>query len=147
MSFATANPVNRYPVEPAGYEDKIIDGGGYWPDIDVKVASEVMRVTSSITQVRLVESLTNSLQYIKSLLIAYQAEHEVLDDRAKGLFLRAVYFDAKADLIERYRDYDTTGSADTRSDYTSNIANESRRSSKWAINDLLNKPRLYVEAL
>ena len=147
MSFATANPVNRYPIEPAGYDDEFISSGDYWPDIEVKVAADVMRVTGSITQTRLIESLENSIQYIKQLVVDYEVNNEAPDERAKSLFLRAVYFDAKADLIERYRDYDSTGTTDNRNDLTTQNASDSRRNSKWAINDLLQKPRLFVTTL
>lgn len=147
MSFATANRVNRYPIEPAGYDNTIIDAGGYWPDIDVAVAADVMRVTGSITQTRLIETLRNSLQHIKRLVMDYETTHGEADDRAQALFLRAVYFDAKADLIERYRDYDATGALDNRGDVSDELAADSRRNSKWAVSDLLGKPRIFIEAL
>ncbi|WP_432786963.1 hypothetical protein AAEX37_01025 [Oligella sp. MSHR50489EDL] len=147
MSFATANRVNRYPIEPAGYDNIVIDAGGFWPNIDVAIAADVMRVTGSVTQTRLVESLRNSLQHIKRLIVDYELAHDKADERAQALFLRAVYFDAKADLIERYRDYDATGSLDNRGDVSDELAADSRRNSKWAVSDLLGKPRIFIEAL
>lgn len=147
MSFATANRVNRYPIEPAGYDNTVINAGGYWPDIDVATAADIMRVTGSVTQTRLVESLRNSLQHIRRLVLDYELAHEAPDERAQALFVRAVCFDSKADLIERYRDYDATGALDARGEVSDELAADSRRNSKWAISDLLGKPRIFIEAL
>ncbi|MFP3499126.1 head completion/stabilization protein, partial [Pseudomonas sp. SIMBA_059] len=52
-------------------------------------------------------------------------------------YRRAVYCLAKATLIERYRDYDTTGDGARRADELEPQGDELRRDVRWAISDII----------
>ena len=64
-------------------------------------------------------------------------------------FRRAVYCHAKANLIERYSDYDTTG-RERRKDQDEareDQAEHHRRDATWAVRDILGVTRLTVELI
>ncbi|MCO1344221.1 head completion/stabilization protein [Burkholderia multivorans] len=54
---------------------------------------------------------------------------------------------AKATLIERYRDYDTTGDGARRADELEPQSDELRRDARWAISDIVGRPRVTVELI
>ena len=65
-------------------------------------------------------------------------------------YCRAVMSTAKADLIEKYRDYDTTASSQRdskKNDYLDNAADTERRNAHWAIADLLGRRHVTVELI
>ncbi|NLY33944.1 MAG: head completion/stabilization protein [Alcaligenaceae bacterium] len=148
MSFASATPVPRYPLTLQPENPEIISGEGGWPDVDPKIARIVMRLNGTVTLERLVESIENAIQYIQSELAEWKAlQMGDLGPKEKGLYLRAVYFTAKADLTERYRDFDTTGDGERRVEDLVDAVDDARRNVRWAISDILNQPRITVEAL
>lgn len=125
----------------------------WWPDIDLQDARSVLRLTGTVTNARLLESLQNAVYAINDELSQWavlQRDLEPIDledQRLADLYRRAVYFTAKAELSERYRDFDTTAAGERRAENLDNSIDEARRVVRWAISDILGKPRLTVEAL
>lgn len=125
----------------------------WWPDIDLQDARGVLRLTGTVTNARLLESLQNAVYAINAELSQWAALQRDLepvdleDQRLMDLYRRAVYFTAKAELSERYRDFDTTAAGERRAENLDDSIDESRRIVRWAISDILDKPRLTVEAL
>lgn len=68
-------------------------------------------------------------------------------DAIKQLYLRAVWSLAKANLVERYRDYDTTRAGHDQADSVEETVGDYRRDASWAINDILGIPRTTVELI
>lgn len=148
MSFASATPVPRYPLATEPEITEVITGDGWWPDVDSRIARIVIRLNGTVTLARLVESLENAIQDIQSQLAEWKAlQTGDLGPKEKGLYLRAVYFTAKADLTERYRDFDTTGDGERRVEDLVDAVDDARRNVRWAISDILGRPRITVEAL
>jgi len=62
-------------------------------------------------------------------------------------YRRAVYQLTNADLIERYRDFDTTAAGEKRAQDLDGAIEESRRNARWAVLDILGLPHLTVELI
>lgn len=62
-------------------------------------------------------------------------------------YRRAVYCFAKAELLERYQDFDTTNSGLQRAQEVSGEEHIYRRDARWAISDLQGKSRSTVELI
>ncbi len=148
MSFASATPVPRYPLTAEEESQETIEGHDGWPDIDLKMARIIMRMNGTVTIERLKESLENAIQNVQSELADWKSsKKEDMSLKERGLYLRAVYFTAKADLTERYRDFDTTADGERRTEDLADSIDESRRNVRWAVSDILGRPRLTVEAM
>ena len=63
------------------------------------------------------------------------------------LYLRAVWCLAKANLIERYRDYDATGSGHDRAEAMDLTEEDLRRDASWALSDIRGVHRTTVELI
>jgi len=144
MSFA-------YPNADAGDSAPIKQL--WWPDIHVDDARGIVRITGTVTPERLREALVNAVWSVNRELTAWQkaqpatSPNGLQDERLIGLYRRAVYFYAKAELAERYRDYDLTGAGKQKAEDMDSIADDARRNLRWAISDFLGVPRVTVEAL
>ncbi len=62
-------------------------------------------------------------------------------------YLRAVYSSVQADLVERYRDFDTTGSGDKAAEKLELRSDDLRRDVRWAISDFLGILRTTVDLI
>lgn len=62
------------------------------------------------------------------------------------LYLRAVYSLVQADLLDRYPDIGTTAAGEKRAEEQP-AADAFRRDARWAISDILGRPRSTVELI
>lgn len=154
MSFnATGTP------EPA---DLIIENHAFFPELDLSDFRTAMRVDNVATEDRAHHALTAGMMETNRRLAEWmqfqQAEGKATlaevpvsagqpPNEKTYLYKRAVYALAKASLVERYRDYDTTGNASGRADQLEENLDELRRDAAWAINDLTEKPRSTIELI
>lgn len=151
MTFANASAAPQPPT--ASDETPHVIEQDWWPNIDVADAREVIRISGTVTQVRLVESLQNAVWSVNRELSAWAddqrqtAPTELTDARLVSLYRRAVYCYAKAELIERYRDFDLTGVGSSSAENTDDAAADTRRNLRWAISDILGKSRVTVEMI
>lgn len=160
MSFiATPPPQHAWDEpKPAGS----IKNDGFFPDIDPAHVRDTIRVNGTVTEQRLVESISNAMASINRELaewkLAKQAlGHGKLDDVPAAQidevsvlqhhYLRAVYQTVNADLVERYRDFDTTAAGDRRAQDMDTTIDDSRRNARWAVADILGRPRLTAELI
>jgi hypothetical protein len=58
-----------------------------------------------------------------------------------------VYCTAGAELAERYRGLDTTGTGQSAADQLTPVIDEYRRDARWAISDILGLTRTTVELI
>jgi hypothetical protein len=155
MSFVTTSPVNDAQEPP-------IANGDFWPEIDPAQIRDAQRIDSTITPERLRAALIEAMASANVELAAWAAlqvaaGHATLaavpaieiDDESIHVhrYRRAVGCLAKANLIERYRDYDTTARGDRKADALENPIDDLRRDARWAISDILGVGRTTVELI
>lgn len=146
----------------AATETDTIDNNAFWPDLDVTEFRDGMRVDSLATPPRIVGALHAALMDVNAQLLGYQLEQQAAGHETAAavppkpgqrpgdvtlLYLRAVWHLAKADLIDRYRDYDATNDGHDRADALEHTANDHRRAAAWAISDIKGVRRTTVELI
>ncbi|MGO4704066.1 head completion/stabilization protein [Dyella sp. 2RAB6] len=144
------------------HEPDPITAGDWFPSIDPKDARAVMRIDGSVTKERLVECLAVAISSVEDELDAWQQQQQALgraslkdvpskviagESRLVLLYRRAVYATAQAELVERYRELDATEAGQRRADVLQSTADDHRRLARYAIRDLLGRPRATVELL
>lgn len=155
-------------LEPFEHDDTetpdsrfIVTNDGWFPDIDLMNLREAMRLDGTVTHARLKQAVVAAIIYVNTDLLSWQDEqkiaHASLDDMPASRianestltvnYRRAVYCMAKADLIERYRDYDTTGEGNKKAEWLETSPDEQRRNAHWAIADILRRRHLTVEII
>jgi len=165
MSFiANAAPSTNNPAGSAP-DPAIVENDGWFPDIDLQHMRDAMRLDGTVTAPRLTQAVAEAILHVNQELDTWQDEQ--LDagyialeavpankvNRESKLVIhyrRAVYSTAKADLLEKYRDYDSTAStmADKKTlEWLDNSPAEQRRNAHWAIADILQRHHLTVELI
>ncbi|MGS0744011.1 head completion/stabilization protein [Glaciimonas sp. GG7] len=163
MSFiATAAPTATSPGTP---DPAIVDNDGWFPNIDLHHMRDAMRLDGTVTTPRLIQAVAEAILHVNAELdqwqdqqldagyIALEAIPAKKVNRESKLVIHyrgAVYSTAKADLLEKYRDYDSTASSATDKkaiDYLDNAPGEQRRNAHWAIADILQRQHLTVELI
>jgi hypothetical protein len=139
-----------------------ISSGDWYPSIDLTDARAVMRVNGTITNDRLVEAIQNAISSVEDQLDAWQQQQVALgrtkladvpsktiggESRLVLLYKRAIYATVQAELIERYPDYDTTAAGKARADTMDQTVDDYRRNVRYAIRDILGRPRADVELI
>ena len=132
--------------------------------IDLAALRDAMRLDGTITPARLLpatqEAVASTVASLATWAEARQAEGSAtladvpalaVDDESIDVqrFRRAVYCHAKANLLERYSDYETTGRERRKDqdDARAEQAEQHRRDATWAIRDILGVTRLAVELI
>lgn len=155
MSFITTSPL---PLT----ETTIIANSVFWPDIDLSALRDAVRIDGTVTDERLTHAVINAISAVnRDLSIWKQAQQAAgiatLADAAaeeingeselKQLYLRAVYAITKANLIERYRDYDATGDGHKSADKLELSADDLYRDARFAIRDIIGEPHTTIELI
>ena len=153
LFVATANP-------PIAADDAQVDNDPWFPAVPAARVREVCRLDGTVTAARLGEAISNAMDSVNRELQAYKAEQVLAgaanlaaagDGRQPGRYLRAIYAHIQAELAEVYRDIDTTPHNDSKAErmrerYEVKV-DEHRRNLRWAIADLLGRPRTTVELI
>ncbi|AIY42982.1 Phage head completion-stabilization protein [Collimonas arenae] len=142
-----------------------IENDGWYPDIVLQHAREAVRLDGTVTTPRLTEALVAAVLHVNGELRDWKREQigagflslaAVPADRINREselithYRRAVYCTAKADLIERYRDYDSTASSlsDKKTmEALDQAPIDQRRNAHWAIADILGRTHVTVELI
>lgn len=147
---------------PAAGTEQPITSNPFWPEIDPAAARDSMRLDGTITAARLrtalVEAIAKTNQELATWRTGKQAEGratladvpaEQVDGESEHVarYRRAVYCTAAANLIERYRDYDSTGEGHKRADALTDPIDDLRRDARWAIRDILGAGRSTIELI
>lgn len=156
MSFiATAPSSTQAPAVT------IVTNDGFFPDIDLDQLREQMRLDGTVTLARLRGAAVDAVISVNHELEAWKASRvaggvtSLADTLPKIggasvyliLYLSAVYRTAKADLTERYRDFDATKSGEDKAEQLEGTIGDDRRHARWAIRDILGIPRSTVELI
>jgi hypothetical protein len=147
---------------PDPVQEALIMNDGFFPDIEPGAVREAARITTSITPARLRAAILGALLTLKGDLRAYKtrqiaAGHARLDDVPADeldgqselliTYHRAVALYAKAELIERHRDFDTTSAGGNQADELTPSIGDLRRDALHAVRDILGKARTTVDLI
>lgn len=147
---------------PAQADQNVIDNDGFFPDIDVDTATAAMRQDGTVTAERLRAALVEAALSVNEDLAAWRAEQQAadyftleevpapqIDGKSAHVhrYLRAVYCEARAGLIERYRDYDATAAGDRKAEALMQAVEDLRRDARWATSDIVGRSRSTVELI
>lgn len=164
MSFiATAPPcANQGATSP---DPLVIENDGWFPDINLAHMRDAMRLDGTVTNPRLAQAIIEAIIHVNQELDAWQLEKQAAGylrmadipastvNRESKLtihYRRAVYSTAKADLIERYRDIDSTASSISDKkmmDWVDDAPDDQRRNAHWAVADILGRTHATVELI
>ncbi len=155
MSFITTSPLPETVTT-------IITNSLFWPDIDLSQLRDAVRIDGTVTDERLTHAVINAISSVnRDLAVWKQAQQAdgiaTLADAAadeingeselKQLYLRAVYAITKANLIERYRDYDATGDGHKSADKLELSTDDLYRDARFAIRDIIGETHTTIELI
>lgn len=139
-----------------------ITNNGFWPDIDPNDFRAAERVDTGITARRTIEALRVAMIDVNRQLASFQADQQnagieshaaiaaepwQIQGCAEMLYVRAVYAQAHADLLERYRDYSATGAGKDRGEASDLAADDYRGDARWAVSELIGQNHTTVELI
>ncbi|MBD9653588.1 head completion/stabilization protein [Pseudomonas sp. PDM12] len=139
-----------------------ISNADFWPKLDGQQLRAAMRIDSSVTDDRLEAATVNAMIEANRELSAYRAARkaegyhsltavpaEQISDESELLHLyrRIVYCRALAELIERYRSYDTTNSGEQKVTEEQTSPDQLRRDARFALRNILGVSQNTVELL
>jgi hypothetical protein len=149
-------------AKPAATTAGSIQNDGWWPDIDLLDLRKSARLDGTVTDERLINATATAITSVNTELAGWKATQVAAGYAGLGAvpspqlagasvlyvhYRRAVYSLTQADLIERYRDYDTTGAGDKRAASMEPRIDDHRRDARWAISDLQSRRRTTVELI
>lgn len=158
MSFMATAPSSTPTAPP---QAGIVTNDGFFPDIDLAQLREAMRLDGTVTQARLRIAVVTAVLGVNGDLDKWKTAQlaagvtglaELLP-KIDGVsvktshYLAAVYNTAKADLTERYRDFDSTKAGEAKAEQLEDTIGDTRRAARWAISDFLGRPRTTVELI
>ncbi|MFN3944591.1 MAG: head completion/stabilization protein [Allosphingosinicella sp.] len=159
-SIVIPPPVLVAPVPAEGGEQ--IEFDGFFPPVDPALVRAEQRIDDNVTAGRLRAAIVAAMLTIDNDVRAWRARHQAAghatladvpapviagESRNVLLYRRAIGCLAKAEIIERYRDFDQTGAGQRDVAELSSAIGELRRDGRHAIRDLLGKPRTMVELI
>jgi hypothetical protein len=158
---AIEEPTITPPATPPA-DALTIENVAWFPSVDLAHMREAVRLTGTVTTARLRDAAIAAIDEVNRELANWRAEHEAAGvvslaelpaDKIGGesvqlaRYRRAVYFLARADLTERYLDFDSTKSGANDADELVTTIDADRRNSRQAINDMRGVPRTTVELI
>ncbi len=167
MSFMALppSPQPAAALAPPAPTAGVIENDGWFPDIALVDMRDAMRLDGTVTDARLVQAVVDAILNVNRELAQWQGQHAQAgitaladvpaarinrESRLLAQYRRAVYSTAKADLIERYRDYDSTATSltDKKSmEWLDEAPGAQRRNAQWAIADIVGRSHLTVELI
>lgn len=160
MSFV-ALPPSADAEQPPEAETPIVNDG-FFPDIDPAAVREAARIPTSVTPARLRAAILGAILSVAYDLSAFRERSSAdghaslaampapqLDGQSVQLirYNRAVALYAKAELIERHRDFDTTSAGGSQADELTPTIGELRRDALHAVRDILGKSRTTIDLI
>lgn len=157
MSFVARPPASEIEQPPA--PETVVVNDGFFPDVDPASVRDVARIPTSITPARLRAAILGGIMSAEIDLRQFAANcraagyakladvpADQLDGQSVQLirYQRAVALFAKAELIERHRDFDTTSAGGNQADELTPSIDELRRDAIHAIRDMLGQLRTGV---
>lgn len=160
MSFVALPP--EADLVPTPEEEPPVANDGFFPAIDPASVRAQQRVPPNITTARLraaiiAAMLTARIDLTRFATAAKAQGHDALDDMpapqldGKSIlcltYARAIGLLAKAELIERHRDFDTTAAGGNQASELEGSIAELRRDAQHALRDLQGRGRTTVDLI
>jgi hypothetical protein len=158
---AIASPsLSPEPTPPA--ESMTVTNASWFPSIDLAAMREAVRLVGTVTHARLRDAVIAACDEVNRELSTWRAAHqaagvtslaELPADEIGGesvqlsRYRRAVYFLARADLTEKYRDFDSTKSGANDADELVTTIDADRRNARHSINDMRGVARTTIELI
>lgn len=139
-----------------------VDNDGWFPAMNLAAVRAAIRVDGTVTDERLRDALLYAMVSVNERLARWRAGHEAsgavkLEDvpsvqvggesRLVLLYRRAVHCTVNADVMERYRNFDSSGSGERRAEDSDPAIAEQLRNVTWAIRDMLGQTHMTVELI
>lgn len=134
----------------------------FWPSVNLDALRKELRIDGAVTTERLRAAVVAAVIAVNDELDRWRSDQEtaghstladvpapVIDGRSRqvALYLRAVACATAAEVTERYRSYDASGTGDRKADALTPAIDELRRDLRWAIRDFLRVRRVTVELI
>ncbi|BAV65766.1 head completion/stabilization protein [Sphingobium cloacae] len=158
-SFVALPPSAASEPPPA---ETVVVNDGFFPDIDPARVRDDARISTSITPARLRAAIIGAIMRVEIDLRAFAIDaiaegHDKLanvpapdlDGESVQVirYRRAIALFAKAELIERHRDFDLTAAGVNQSDELEQSIGDLRRDAQHAIRDMLGRTRTTVDLI
>lgn len=158
MSFVAKPP----QIDQAPAPETTVINDGFFPDIEPAAVREAARVPTSISAGRLRAAILGAIMAAEIDLRSWAADRQAegfatlaavpaaqLDGQSVQVvrYTRAIELLTKAELIDRHRDFDTTGAGDRKADDLDLSLDDLRRDAIGAIRDILGKGRTVVDLI
>lgn len=159
-SFVAIPPAAETDQPPVPEQTIINDG--FFPDIDLAAVREAACVPTNITAPRLRAAILGAIMTAEIDLRAFAAASIAAGDatladvpapQLEGAsvqvirYQRAIALYTKAELIERHRDFDMTGTGNAQADDLTPSIGELRRDALHAVRDILGKSRTTIDLI
>ncbi len=140
----------------------VITNDGFFPDIDPALFASEMRVRDGVTLARRRRALIEAIITVGNQLVGWRDQRLLAglstlaavaspkidgESRLVQLYRTAVFSEAKAKLVERYRDSDITKAGKDQVEDLEPSIGELRRDSVYAVRDILGRSRVAVEVI
>jgi len=160
MTFVARPSASEIEQPPAEETDVVNDG--FFPNIAPAAVREAARIPTNITPARLRAAILGAIMTVEIDLRAFAAAsiaagHATLaavpapqlDGKSVQLirYHRAIALYAKAELIERHRDFDTSAAGGGQADELTPSIGELRRDAQHAVRDMLGRTRTVVDLI
>ncbi|MFB0974574.1 MAG: head completion/stabilization protein [Tolumonas sp.] len=134
----------------------------FWPDITPDAVREAQRIDGTVTDARLIHAIVSAIASVNTDLRVFRqtqqtagiekladVEAEIINNESALVFAyrRAVYATAHANLIERYRNFDSTTEGNKQADQLTLTADDLYRDARFAIRDILGVTHVTVELI
>ncbi|QWP76094.1 head completion/stabilization protein [Lysobacter sp. K5869] len=155
-AFIAAAPAKTAP------DADTLQNDGWFPNLSLSSLRLAGRIDGTVPADRLRELAMAAALAVNARLREFRAGHEGAgyaslaavpasriggESRLLVLYRRAVACLLKADVIERYRDFDSTDSGQRRADDQDPAADTWRRNATWAVSDITGQTRTVVELI
>ncbi|WP_267382619.1 MULTISPECIES: head completion/stabilization protein [unclassified Sphingomonas] len=155
-------PADTTPTDSAPAVEPPIVNDGWFPDIVPADLRKQVRVRDTVTIERLRAAVLFAIISVGNQLVVWQAARAAEgrtrladvpapqidgESRLTILYRTAVYAEAKARLVESYRDTDLTGAGQRKVDDLDPSISELRRDAIHAVRDILGRTRTSVELI
>ncbi|MFC1154463.1 head completion/stabilization protein [Pasteurella multocida] len=163
ISIKIAHDYDMQSVQQAVERDKqneeFIQNDEFFPNIVISEFRNASRLDGTVTIDRLKEALFEAIASVNDELKHFKqsATHATLAEIPSLTvgnqsvlvyrYKRAVYCLAQANLYERYASYDTTNGGEKKMELLQESIEQIRRDARFAINDIIGRPRITTELI
>lgn len=149
-------------VQPASTQEDTVSNGAFWPSVDLNTLRKTVRLDGTVTTERLKHALVSAIIQVNRDLKIWrekqqddgyamldQVPAERIDDNSELvlLYLRAVYCLTRANLLERYADFDSTGKGTKDTAEQNQTITDLYRDARFAIRDILGESHVTVDLI